>query len=232
MLILIAQTGVAQAEIKAYDSGPYGTPSHALECFYDSFLGAVSCSPQEDAFGYERLLDEGLGTVTLEEIQIRRGLRASLTPIPGQGPNSFVFVDGQNTTFITSPHVSEGPASSSPGGRIEWGIVEGWEITGYFFCVSSPESYCGVLGGSHGTSVAPFPPSTTYDLGTWDFDTVGDMASEYYIHQTTFDGLANRGFVLRGAFQGASLPALPAFGFGALGAGLMLAGARSLVARR
>jgi hypothetical protein len=76
----------------------------------------------------------------------------------------------------------------------------------------------------YGFAPTTFPvlPSASYDLGTWNFDAEGDYeAAQAYIFRTSNGGLANLQQLLRGAFVGASLPALPLLGFAALAAGLV-----------
>ena len=57
-------------------------------------------------------------------------------------------------------------------------------------------------------------------------------AANFYIHLTLSGGMSNVGTLLRGAFVGASLPALPLVGFGALALALVVIGGRALMARK
>ena len=54
-------------------------------------------------------------------------------------------------------------------------------------------------------------------------------AAQPYIFRTSNGGLSNTQFDLRGVFVGASLPALPLVGLGALAACLAVAGSRRLL---
>ena len=74
--------------------------------------------------------------------------------------------------------------------------------------------------------------SDTYDLGTWNFDAVGYEAAQRHITRTSNGGLTNNGGNYRGAFVGASLPALPLVGFGALALSLAVIGGRSLLGKK
>jgi hypothetical protein len=240
VLATLALAGSAQAAQKLYNaSAANGTPGDAIRA------ATNLCPPVEVTGiheGYVRLLDDNLGTVTLDEIS---DTQTSLTDLgPDQltitfGPGAFIFIDAKLERNISAPQTSNtsgigahGPSGTDPGETAEWGVISGWTITGANFCLSSPVGICNNAGFSHGATVANVLPSDTYDLGTWNFDAQGDYAAaEPYIRRTSNGGLQNNLTLLRGAFQGASLPALPLVGFGALALGLAAIGARSLVGR-
>ena len=74
--------------------------------------------------------------------------------------------------------------------------------------------------------------SDTYNLGTWNFDAVGDLSATWIITRTSAGGLSNSQELHRGAFVGASLPALPLVGFGALALSLAVIGGRALFGKK
>ena len=111
--------------------------------------------------------------------------------------------------------------------------MSGWEITGFTFCVSSPVSICNNNGLAHGLTVLASLASETFDLGTWNFDAASDYeAAQIYIRRTSNGGMSNNSTLLRGAFQGASLPVLPLLGFVALAASLAVIGGRALLGKK
>ena len=133
----------------------------------------------------------------------------------------------------TSGIGAHGPSSTAPGASTEWGILSGWSATGYRFCVSSPVGICNNAGFTHGVTVPSIVNSDTYDLGTWSFDAVGDYENAApYVFSTANGGIQNIRYALRGSFVGASLPALPLVGFGALAASLAVVGVRATLGRR
>ena len=156
------------------------------------------------------------------------------------GPGAFVFIINVSTTSIAAPQTSNtsgvgahGPSSTAPGGSVEWGVVSGFEITGFVFCITSPTAICSNAGFSHGVTIGRTLPSSTYDLGTWNFDGLGNMESaQGLITRTSNGGLTNNGYRARGAFVGSALPALPLLGFGALAASLAIIGGRRLIGRK
>ena len=92
---------------------------------------------------------------------------------------------------------------------------------------------CNGAGFAHGQTVTPVLPSDTYNMGTWNFDAAGDYTSDTpYIQRTSNGGLPNRRYDPRGAFQGASLPALPLVGFGALALSLAVIGGRAVLGKK
>ena len=135
-------------------------------------------------------------------------------------------------TVTTSSLPTPATGSTAPGGTVAWGLISSWSQTGSGFCISSPQTIC--TGGSmlpHGiTTPLSGDLSPTFDLGTWTFDAEGDMAAAgNWIHQTNNGGSSNRQRLIKGAYVGASIPALPLIGAGALALGLLVAGTRSVL---
>jgi len=153
------------------------------------------------------------------------------------GPGAFIFIDNRTTnTNVPSGgtvHVGSPGAGTDPGESAVWGIVSGWSLTGARFCVSSPVSICNQNGFAHGATIVPGLTSGSFNLGTWAFDTVGDYeAVAPYLTRTSNGGLSNNHTLMRGAFAGSALPALPLVGFGALALSLAVIGGRSLMGKK
>ena len=238
VLTLLHLAGAASAATKTYNSSAEnGTPG-------DTILVATNLCPPvtltpSDQFGFSVIEDDGLGTVSLDNTQLNVGLTDLGADLLGPvfGPGAFIFIDSKATLTNVgnggSAHVSLSGASTDPGASAIWGIVSGWSATGFQFCVSSPVAICNGAGFSHGLTVGLVLESATYNLGTWAFDSIGDYeAVTAYIDRTTNGGLSNTQLVLRGAFHGSSLPALPLVGFGALALSLAIIGGRSLMGKK
>jgi hypothetical protein len=243
-VIVLGLAGSAQAAVKLYSSdrnnGERG----------DQFRISIGTCPPvvstpDTLGGYIEISDDGLGTVTLEQfLQCCGG--SGITDLgpsvlnPLFGPGSFIFILGSTTQTISAPHASlssgigtHGPSGTAPGQSAEWGVVSGFELTGFTFCVSSPVDICNENNFSHGATIQAMLASNTYNLGTWNFDAVGDLeAAAVFITATNNGGLSNNQQLIQGTFQGASLPALPLVGFTALALGLLTIGGRSLLGRR
>ena len=223
VFLLMFGAARAQAALKIYNS----TPPNGLPG--DSFRRSANlCPPTRTTLGWLRgqanLVDDGSGTVTLEEMRIHTQDLVDLGPEFLEkifGPGAFIFMDTRTTTEIVVPHVGTG--DSSPGGQITWGVISGWVASSTQVCLSSPTSICNPQC-HFGCPGPPFVlPSTSYDLGTWNFDAEGDYeAARFYILRTSNGGLTNRQRLLRGAFVGASVPALPLLGIALLAAGLVV----------
>jgi hypothetical protein len=238
-LLAVVASG-AHADLKVYDrSINNGLPGDLIGS------SPETCPPVQvtagNIQGYTNLEDDGLGTVTLlEHVNALRVLTDFTGPgndlVSLFGPGAFYFRTSENIFSTSSPQVSNssgigahGPSATAPGGSVEWGVVSSWEATGTSFCISSPVTTCQGVAGAHGVTIPAFLPSATYDLGTWAFGTEGDFEAETpYIHLTVNGGTSNTRYQLRGAFVGASLPALPLVGFGALAVGLAVTGGRAL----
>ena len=225
----------ASAVVKTYDS----TPPHGVagdELQYSTTL----CPPIQSSAGLMQgdyqLNDNGGGTVTITDFNMRRIVNTNFGPDAITvvfGPGAYVFVtsDATRRPTLGTTH----PGSTAPGGSIDWGILSGWSNSGQAFCISSPLTIC--TAGSqvpHGmTTPSPDVNSPTYDLGTWAFDAEGDFqAASPYINQTNNGGTSNRQFLLRGAFVGGGVPALPLLGAGALAIGLLVAGSRTVLRKK
>jgi hypothetical protein len=240
--LALCLAGSAQAAVKFYDSSSNNGEPHDLGRTSLTTCPPIANTP-DGLEGFTSITDDNTGTVTLEQhLQIRDSLtdlgEGQLVPV--FGPGAFIFVRISSTTFTTNPVVSNtsgigthGPSGTDPGESIEWGVVSGWAITGLAFCLSSPVESCEDNVGPHGATVPQILESATYDLGTWNFDTVGDLeAANFYIARTSVDSLSNITTLITGSFMGASLPALPLVGFGALALSLAVLGGRALLGKR
>jgi hypothetical protein len=78
-------------------------------------------------------------------------------------------------------------------------------------------------------TIPPPVRSSTFDIGTWTFDSNGDFDATGWVNATFDPGTANTQNFFDGKLFGATLPALPIVGFGALALGLLVVGARSLM---
>ena len=217
----------ADAVVKVYDATPpNGTPG-------DVFLFTITlCPPVEQTPGNVQgryvLDDAATGTVTASSITIEQPQSLDLDLLGVYGPGAFVFIDG---IVIAQPNAGQtGVGSTSPGSSVDWGVIGGCVRSGCTFCTSSPATICTAgVQVPHGITV-PTPPaqSPTYDLGTWSFDAEGDMeAATPYIFFTSNGGTSNGQYLLRGAFVGGSVPALPLVGAGALAIALAVVGVRA-----
>ena len=241
VLIVASLATTSQAAIRSYDSSTNnGTPGDFVN------VATNLCPPIQTSpgilTGRSVLVDDGTGTVTLDQLDVV--VKTFIDLGPGQlvitfGPGAFIFIDSKRTqstggqTSTTSGIGAHGPSSTDPGQSTEWGILSGFTVSGRTFCLSSPVGICNNGPGPHGMTALPVLNSDTCDLGTWNFDSLGNFEiATPYINATNNGGLSNNSYLLRGAFVGASLPALPIVGFGALAAGLLAVGARALLGRR
>jgi hypothetical protein len=240
-LISLLLASSAQAAVKFYDSSiANGEPTDSFAKF------TVLCPPVQTFLdnleGYHHLSDDGLGTVTLEEFVLSTDSTFDSGPndfVPFFGPGAFFFLQQNKSTTIAAPASSNtsgvgahGPSGTAPGESVEWGIVSGFEVTGFTFCISSPVDACNENNFSHGSTIPAAVNSTTYDLGTWSFDAVGDLNASPYIEVTSTGGQTNNTVVIQGTFHGANLPALPLVGFGALAVALAAIGGRALAGKK
>jgi hypothetical protein len=243
-LVVLSLAGSAQAVVKFYSSDPdNGTPGNTSRISINLCPPAISTPDQIG--GFIELDDGGSGTVTLSNV-VYCCAGSGLTDLSGGilipifGPGAFIFIDAATTTTISAPGVSNtsgvgahGPSGTDPGESIEWGVIGGWEITGAQFCLSSPVTICNENGFAHGATVFPIVPSTTYNLGTWDFTAVGDIdAVTQYLTRTSNGGLSNNGNRIQSALHGSSIPALPLVGFAALALSLTAIGGRALLGKK
>lgn len=230
-LALIAIASPAAATVKVYDSDPgNGTPGDQVQ-YTQTQCPPISVSA-DTLYGSATLIDDGLGTVTMTQ-----GLQIAVTKINfpdatvAFGPGAFVFIDAvAESDVLTTPAA---PGSTAPGGTVAWGIVSGFNLTGVGYCIASPQAICTGAMLPHGITTNIVLSSPTYDLGTWSFDPMtGDVEGSPYITQTTNGGNSNRQYVTRGSYVGASIPALPLLGAGALALALTVAGARTLLRKK
>jgi len=231
---LVAMATPALGTVKVYSAHPdSGIPGDAI--MYSTGLCPPIDPTPGTVHGENTLTDTGSGTVTMTDhapvnvvfIDYDTG---ALTGI--FGPGSFVFVNNRSTWFLTGQPT--GPGSTAPGGSMTWGVISGWKATGRNFCIGSPQTICtGSAMVPHGTTVPTAPlASPTYDLGTWSFDAAGNLTGTQYITGTFNGGTSNRQRLMRGAYVGASVPALPLIGAAALALGLAVAGTRSVMRKK
>lgn len=233
--LLVAET--SPAETRAYNSWrDAGTPGDEIRSSTSS-CPPVATMPDTQQ-GFAILEDDGTGTVSLDlTIAVRQVVelgRDQLIEI--FGPGAFIFIETTSTTVNNPPggsvHTSAAGSSTARDGLSIWGVVSGWSVTGERICLSSPVTICSPAI-VHGATVRPTLASPTFDLGTWAFDSAtGDYESVIpYISRTFNGGLGNDRILLRGAFTGASIPALPLVGGAALAVSIALIGAHSLLNR-
>lgn len=163
--------------------------------------------------------DPGGGVV--EVLRFEYGTDASLTinATGAAGPGSFLFIRKKDRTTFAAGQTGSGSTTSS----IDWGVITGWSIAGGVFCNSSSLLCTSLVGIQEDMTIPAVLPSSTYDIGTWTFDATG------YISGTFNLNTSNIMIFLNGKLFGASLPALPIAGLGALAVGLLVVGARSLM---
>jgi hypothetical protein len=238
----VCVAGSASAAVKAYDSSNENGVAGDVLNTAPNLCPPVQTRPGT-VEGFAILDDAGAGTVTLTDLNVITTFFGDLGPDQLTitfGPGAFVFIDARASQTPAAAQLSNtrgigahGPSGTAPGETAEWGILSAWTATGFRFCVSSPIGICNNAGFVHGVTVDSIVNSDTYDLGTWNFDAVGDFSNEApYIFSTANGGLQNIRYVLRGSFSGASLPAVPLLGFGALALSLVVVGTRALLGRK
>ena len=179
--------------------------------------------------GHYILEDDGLGTVTGTQLEIRVG-NQSTTNITGfmmAPPGGYIYTRGRTTFSWAAGQTAPGDTTTA----IDWGVLSGFGATGEAFCRSTPPFVCTFSQRTEDASQPSPIGSTTYDIGTWNFDAAGDFEATPYYDQTNNGGIGNSSYTLRAAFVGSSLPALPLVGFGALAIGLAVVGARTAMKR-
>ena len=231
----------AGAAVKVYDSSSANGTMGDQRRISINLCPPLASTPSS-LIGYGEINDPGAGTVTLTHVGANTKQITDLSGdilVPIFGPGAFIFIDGDiqreasGNESNASGEGAHGPSSTAPGSTTEWGVVTGWTATGVQFCISSPVTICNQNGFVHGQTTTFILPSTTYNLGTWNFDADGDMSAESWIMiRTSNGGLSNNMYYLRGVFVGAALPALPLIGFGALALSLAIVGGRSLIGKK
>ena len=217
----------ASAVLKAYDSAPAGGSDFILRS--PNLSPSVQGSPGLLTFLEVVVDDDTAGTVDVNEFLLGN-VASTTTNLTGfAGPGSFIFTRSVNTYSPSDTNFLGGVSgdTSPVGTGIDWGLLTGWSSSGGFFCNSSPPFVCTFAGRAEDMTIPGFIPSSTYDIGTWSFDASGDFLATPYINQTTNGGVSNSMWLLRGKLFGATLPALPLLGFGALAVSLLVIGGRA-----
>jgi hypothetical protein len=238
LLTLIHAAGSASAATKAYDSSiANGQPGDSI------LISTTLCPPvtttEDNIFGFAILEDDNSGFVSLN-VSLQGNGQVDLGPDQLNsilGPGAFFFLDSKTSLTNVPPggtvHVSLAGSGTDPGETAVWGIISGWSATGSTFCRSSPVVICNQNNWAHGMTVTTFVASGTYNLNTWVFDAEGDYeAVTPYLLRSSNGGLTNNLSVLRGAFHGNSLPALPLVGAAALALSLAIVGGRALSGKK
>ncbi|MEZ4218024.1 MAG: hypothetical protein R3E88_16175 [Myxococcota bacterium] len=231
LALLLLAAAPAAAVVKVYDATPpHGTPGDNFT-FNDALCPPVQIRPGI-VWGHYTISDTGSGTVTVTE-HSQEPTTVNLFDIETIfGPGAYVFIDARSTVHPALPYTGVG--STAPSGAVDWGVLGGWTQTGFVYCASSPTTICAASAGTPHATTSPLGPmpSPTYDMGTWSFDSAGDMEGVPYISRTNLGGTSNEQSLVRGLYVGGSVPALPLVGIAALAAGIATAGARAALRRR
>ena len=198
LLFSLMTTAPAPATMRAYEVGSAGGFDHRLR--NPQLSPSTGFAPRNGQWGAFFLEDEGGGTVTIDAL--RFGADAVFTyydtgfmscgfdetpPEIGHG----AVVRSRFAISAAAGQVASG--TTAPGGQIDWGVLSGFSRTGLVHCrsfkVLDPCDYCARVNQLEDATVAYDPiPSTTYDLGTWNFDSNGDFAATPYLLQTMSGG--------------------------------------------
>lgn len=232
---LVALATPALATVKVYDASVENGTGGSSISYSTTLCPPVTASPGKIQ-GAHTLEDAGGGTVSMNDFFLIDLVYTNYVPptLDGVfGPGSFVFITA-SPTIQNQSLPQTGTGSTAPSGSVAWGVVSGFTNTGVAFCISSPQTIC--TGGAmvaHGVT-APLGAinSTTYDLGTWSFDAVGDLSATQYINRTSNGGTSNGQRLITGSYVGSSIPALPLIGAGALALGLVVAGTRTVMRKK
>ena len=233
--LMVAFATPSLATVKVYSADPNnGNPGDGI-AYTTTLCPAIKVTPGVIQ-GRHELTDTGGGTVSMTGFNLTDVVYTNIQPpdLDGVfGPGAFVFVTASASNGNSAlPQSAAG--STAPGGSVAWGVISGFNNTGIAFCISSPQTICteGAMV-PHGIT-GPLGPinSPTYDLGTWSFDDEGDMTASQYINRTNNGGTSNGQRLIRGAYVGAEVPALPLVGMGALALGFLVAGTRSVMRKK
>ena len=224
----LGASGEAVAAVKVYDSTPPGGSGGDILLHVVADCSPVSVTPGALG-GRAHLADTGSGSVTLESLSIEQQIVFDVDTTAVFGPGAFFFATQRRTDRPADGHTGTG--STAPGGTVSWGVLSGWTTTGLSHCIASPAATCSNNGFLHGVTVSAGTQSPTYDLGTWTFDAQGDYQAGAFVQRTANGGESNIQWLLRGTHVGASVPALPVIGAGALAAALLASGLRAATRR-
>jgi len=226
-LFLLIAPGLALADVKVYDQSIEGGDFILVT---NTLCPTTQVTPGIFEGSFE-IDDAGTGTVTLDDYDVTSDRIVEVDLTLFSGPGAFVFVE-TSSTQVTSPGQTGTGSTAKSTGAVTWGVLSGFKSTGGQFCLSSPTTVCANNEFLHGATTPSVTNSPTYDLGTWSFDAAGDMEATPYIFSTGNGGLSNTQREWRGVFVGASLPALPLVGFGALALTLVVVGVRTAMRKR
>lgn len=229
ILLALALAPAAVADVKTYSSDPPGgTPGDRLTSTFT--LSPKFIPAPKERKGDFQLTDAGLGVVTLDAYSQGADTIVDIDTTGRFGPGGFIFIISTGRGGPTAGQTGAGGTTS--GSSIAWGVISGWTTSGVVFCLASPTSVCTANAFTHGVTVANTSTSSTFDIGTWSFDAVGDMTATPYITRTNNAGLSNTQNLTRGALTGSSLPAMPLVGFGALALSLLVVGGRAVIRKK
>jgi hypothetical protein len=241
----------SQAALKAYKSGGLPTddsvvgnfeqsPIFGTSNFFVVHTGLLSPSVLR-SHGLPDFLtvvldDPGGGVVEFVNFEYGSDSNTTTNITGFSGPGGFIFIrslvrttfpGGQTGRGSTTTKIDWGVLTESNRGFV--GVLTGWSTTGGQFCNSEPPFVCTFASFQEDMTVPAILRSSTYDIGTWTFDSTGDFDATGYIDATFNPGLTNTVIFFDGKLFGATLPALPIVGFGALTLGLFVVGARLLM---
>jgi hypothetical protein len=243
MVALLLVPSVSQAALKAYKSGGLPDKDSVVGNFDESplfgtsnffILRTVNLSPTVQPTNgspdfLEVVLDDpDTGQVSIVTM-LHGGDTNTTTNVTGfGGPGSFIFIRSSGRISPVPGQTGAGSTTSS----IDWGVLTGWSSTGGEFCNSSPPFICTFAARLEDMTNPVKVRSSTFDIGTWTFDSTGDFDATGYVVSTFNPGTTNTQNFLDGKLFGTTLPALPIVGFGALALGLLVVGGRSLMRRK
>ena len=211
-----------------FDGPAFGT-SNSTIARNPSLSPTVRPTPGEPDFLKVVLDDPGGGVVSVVEFEIGGDSSQTISIQGFNGPASMLFIRSKTRTTFAKGQTGVG----STTGAIDWGVLTGWSEAGGHYCKSDPPVICTFIQFQEdGTIPSIVQWSSTFDLGTWTFDSTGDFDATGWISHTYDPGAANLLIFLEGKLFGATLPALPIVGYVAIVAGLLLVGGRSLMRRK
>jgi hypothetical protein len=230
----------SQAALKAYKSGGLPDFDDVVGNFEESPIFGTSnfgilrtsnlspsVQPTPGAPDFLQVVLEDLdgGIVTIVNYETGSDANSTTNLTGFAGPGGFIFIRSSARGTQVPGQTGAGSTTSS----IDWGVLTGWSATGGSFCNSSPPFVCTFAAFQEDMTIPAVVNSSTYDIGTWTFDSTGDFDATRYVTATHNPATTNILSFLDGKLFGTTLPALPIGGFGALALGLLVVGGRSLM---